>query len=606
MKTLLLITVWIAALLFFYHHFLYPAILKKLAARYPAQQPPVMPQPEHLQFITVILPCFNEQHHIADKLFNFAYIDYPRDHFKVIVANDGSTDQSVAVYQQTILHPLLADVHFELRDFSVNRGKCAVLNTLLQEQQGLVCLSDVSALISIDAFRLINRHMHDETVGVVAASYGLLNAGSAGEASYWQYQVAIKQLESAMGSTLGVHGALYCIRAGLFKPLQSDSINDDFLIPMQVIAQGYRVVYDADIIGVELEQSNKSLDFNRRIRIAAGNVQQTIRLRHLLLPRYGSVAFNFFSGKCLRIFMPFCMLIMFCGAAVLAPASLLWQLNFMLQLLCYGAAVLVHYAPDSRWPKIVRLVHYLVAGHFASLLGWFHLLRRSRAILHWRKTEPKTAAGSAKSHYLPVSTRIGKRLFDIVVATAVLLLTLPLWVLIGLAIRIESAGPVFFRQLRIGLSDQQQTRLFYMIKFRSMVQDAEKHTGAVWASKNDSRVTVVGRFLRNTRLDELPQMINVIRGEMSLVGPRPERPELCAGLEQQIPFFTERTSYVRPGVTGLAQVNLGYDGCLDDVRNKLLHDHSYALALRSPLGWLKMDCMVLIRTLRIMVLGRGQ
>ena len=139
-----------------------------------------------------------------------------------------------------------------------------------------------------------------------------------------------------------------------------------------------------------------------------------------------------------------------------------------------------------------------------------------------------------------------------------------------------------------------------------MVNDAEKLTGAVWAGKNDARITRVGKFLRLTRLDELPQMINVLRGDMSLVGPRPERPEICGRLEPQIPFFSERTCYIKPGITGLAQVNQGYDACIDDVKSKVLYDHSYALSLHSMLGWIRMDLSVLARTFMVMVLGRGQ
>lgn len=598
-----------AAVLFFYHHFVYPWLLKKLAAlREQAPVPSANPSAERA-FITVILPCYNEEKHLADKLFNFAYLDYPRELFKVIVANDGSTDRTVAVFEQTMQHPLLAGVSIELRNFSQNRGKIAVVNQLMAEQPaGLVCLSDVSALISIDAFLLINQHMQQADVGAVAARYALLNPSSTGEDSYWQYQVAIKQCESAMGSTLGVHGALYCLRAELFRPLTADSINDDFIIPMQVIEQGYRVVYDVNIVGVELEQVSASLDFNRRVRIAAGNVQQVVKLRQLLHPRFGATAFNFFSGKCLRILMPFCMLLMLAGAAYLSANSGFWLGVFALQLLCYGTALGVHLAPQRQYPKALRLVHYLVAGHLANLAGWWRLARRADSVLRWRKTTAQTTpcADTNRSSYLPSSTRIGKRLFDVVVAASVLLLTLPLWLLIALAIKLESKGPVFFRQLRIGFADEQHTELFYMIKFRSMVQDAEKNTGAVWASKNDSRITKVGNFLRKSRLDELPQMLNVLRGDMSLVGPRPERPELCAGLEQQIPFFVERTRFVQPGITGLAQVNLGYDSCIDDVRKKLLYDHSYALALHTPLGWLRMDLWVLCRTFLIMVLGRGQ
>jgi len=592
-----------ASLLFIYHHFAYPWLLRKLAARQRPLAQTFSSIRSEPAFIRVILPCYNEEKFLADKLFNFAFLDYPRDRFQVIVANDGSTDDSVAVYHRTIGHPLLAGVQFELRDFRQNRGKVALVNQLMTEfSTGLVCLSDVSALISIDAFTLIDRHMQDPAIGVVAASYGLLNPGSAGEAAYWRYQTDIKQNESAMGSTLGVHGALYCLRAELFKPLAKDCINDDFMIPMQVIAQGYRVMYDANIIGVELEQASQSLDFNRRVRIAAGNVQQVVHLRQLLHPRFGATAFNFFSGKCLRILMPFCMLAMLAGSAYLALTQLFWQGVLALQLTCYGAAALVEFGGAAQYPKVMRLMHYLVSGHLASLGGWWRLARRSPSVLRWRK-----AAGQPESiSYLPPGTRIGKRLFDVVVALLILGTTLPLWALIALAIKLESPGPVFFRQLRIGMSDGKQTALFYMIKFRSMVQDAEKNTGAVWATKNDRRVTRVGLLLRKTRLDELPQVINFLCGDMSLVGPRPERPELCAGLNAQIPFFVERTCFVRPGITGLAQVNQGYDSCLDDVRQKLLYDHSYALALHTLKGWLRMDLFVLCRTCWIMVSGRGQ
>ena len=597
-----------AALLFVYHHFIYPKLLGYLAARqaqHAVSQSAERPHDtESLAFITIILPCYNEQTFIAEKLFNFAFIDYPHSHFKVILADDGSTDNTAAIYQQTINHPLLAGIDFEYRGFARNRGKIAVLNDLLTApMRGLVCLSDVSALISADALMLISRHMQDPAIGAVAASYGLLNPGSEGEAAYWQYQVQIKQHESLMGSTLGVHGALYCLRPELFQRLDADSINDDFMIPMHIIEQGYRVIYDTNIIGVELEQSTVQLDFHRRSRIAAGNVQQVLRLKTLLHPKYGAVAFNFFSGKFLRVLMPWCMLLMLLGSAVLAFNSTLFLIPLLFQCVCYAGAGFVHYSRAATQPKLLRLLHYLVVGHYAALVGWGLLLKRSEKVLRWRKTSPDT---TTEAHYLPVTTRYGKRAFDLIVASLIFAVTLPLWLLIAVAIRLTSAGPIFFRQLRIGYCDGQQTHLFYMIKFRTMVQDAERFTGAVWAGKNDPRITPLGRFLRKTRLDELPQMINVCCGDMSLVGPRPERPELCQRIEQQIPFFAERTCFVRPGITGLAQVHLGYDSCMDDVRKKVMYDHSYALALHTTTSWLKMDFRVLARTILIMLTGRGQ
>ena len=199
-----------------------------------------------------------------------------------------------------------------------------------------------------------------------------------------------------------------------------------------------------------------------------------------------------------------------------------------------------------------------------------------------------------------------KRGVDVIASLVLLVLLLPLWPLIALAIRLDSAGPILFRQLRIGAAWPDRTELFYMLKFRTMRTDAETKSGPVWATENDPRITRVGRFLRKTRLDELPQLINVLRGDMSMIGPRPERPGFYGKLEKAIPFFAERTVGLRPGITGLAQVNQGYDRDLDDVRRKVGFDHAYALSLSSPSRWLKTDLWVAFQTVWVMVTGRGQ
>lgn len=199
-----------------------------------------------------------------------------------------------------------------------------------------------------------------------------------------------------------------------------------------------------------------------------------------------------------------------------------------------------------------------------------------------------------------------KRAFDIVFSSLGLLFTLPLFPVIAIAIKLESKGPVFFKQDRIGVALPEKTKIFQMIKFRTMVSDAEKQSGAVWAKKNDNRITYLGKFLRKTRLDELPQFWNVLKGDMSLVGPRPERPGFYQKLENEIPFFVERTYGVMPGITGLAQVSQGYDTCIEDVRSKVGFDHSYALSLNSIVSWIKMDSYIIFKTLTVMILGRGQ
>ena len=208
-------------------------------------------------------------------------------------------------------------------------------------------------------------------------------------------------------------------------------------------------------------------------------------------------------------------------------------------------------------------------------------------------------------HINPVTGR-AKRLSDLLLASIGLLLTLPLFPLIALAIKLDSPGPIFFKQLRIGKALPEHVELFEMIKFRTMVIDAERQSGATWATKQDPRITTMGKFMRKTRLDELPQFFNVLLGEMSMIGPRPERPGFYKQLEQDIPFFAERTYGVTPGITGLAQVNQGYDTCIEDVRSKVGFDHSYALALSNPISWLKMDISIILRTLVVMLTGRGQ
>ena len=199
-----------------------------------------------------------------------------------------------------------------------------------------------------------------------------------------------------------------------------------------------------------------------------------------------------------------------------------------------------------------------------------------------------------------------KRCIDIILSSILLLLSLPLFPIIAVLIKINSKGPIFFQQQRIGLCMPLQTHLFMMIKFRTMIVDAEQTSGAVWASKNDSRITAVGAFLRKTRLDELPQLINVLKGDMSLIGPRPERPGFYQRLEMEIPYFSERTYGVLPGITGLAQVNQGYDTCIDDVRSKLGFDFSYYLSLQNIRSWLRIDLLIIWRTAVVMFTGRGQ
>ena len=190
-----------------------------------------------------------------------------------------------------------------------------------------------------------------------------------------------------------------------------------------------------------------------------------------------------------------------------------------------------------------------------------------------------------------------KRLFDLVASFVLLVVSFPVQVLIVIAIWAEDGigAPVIYRQMRIG----EYGSSFNVYKFRSMISNAEKEGNAVWASEGDSRVTVVGSFLRKYRLDELPQAVNVIKGDMSFVGPRPERPEFISELSEHIPYYKER-HVLKPGLTGWAQLNFSYGSSMEDAYHKHLYDMYYVKNHS-----LFLDCLIILQTVEIIIFGKG-
>ncbi len=208
------------------------------------------------------------------------------------------------------------------------------------------------------------------------------------------------------------------------------------------------------------------------------------------------------------------------------------------------------------------------------------------------------------------------RIVSVTLALIALIALSPLLLVIALAIKVTSPGPICYRQIRVGV-DRRRRRVdgattlydrracdlggevFRIYKFRSMRVDAEQKSGAVWATANDPRVTPIGRLLRKMRMDEIPQLINVVRGEMNIVGPRPERPSFFGRLRASIPEYTLRQQ-ARPGITGWAQVNQSYDSCLDDVRRKVQLDLEYL-----EQQGMREDLRIMARTIPVVLFGRG-
>jgi len=272
---------------------------------------------------------------------------------------------------------------------------------------------------------------------------------------------------------------------------------------------------------------------------------------------------------------------------------------------------------SNYWKSVGQSARYLVAEYFtANMILLVGLVAR---ILTLR---PLTAAISAVYHRHGLKWTL-KRAIDIVGSSVGLILATPIFLIVPILIRLDSPGPVFYRQERVGnnrrrrdrraaampiaedrrKSDRRQVegfgRPFHIIKFRTMFVDAEKRTGPVWATKNDPRVTRVGAFLRATRIDEIPQLFNVLIGDMSLVGPRPERAYFIKKLRTSIHGY-ERRLMVKPGVTGLAQVEHKYDESEDDVRTKVKYDLAYI----HNFGLLH-DIKIMFKTVFVVLAARG-
>lgn len=377
MEWLALIIFLLAGLVIVYHHIGYPLILKLMTQGLENPLPTfyhrhynVTPLDHMLPSICLIMPAHNEADTIQEKVRNLAALDYPDYKLKVILVCDGCTDNTASLAKDALSEPECSHLNLIIVEKPENCGKVAILNEAISLTHcSVIALSDVSSLLSIDSLLIVAAHLSNDNTGVVCGSYHFFQSLSVGEQAYWQYQRNIKTRESALGATLGVHGAFYAFRNNLFDLIPADTINDDFTLPVQIIMKGYRCLYDPRIIAIELEQACNEMDFQRRKRIAAGNVQQAIRHVGLLHPEFGKIAFNFFSGKFLRPFMPLFLLIALLSSALLAQNSLFFQIILFSQLVIYGVTALYIYRRSQPDPKILRVIFYLVSGHIAMAIG---------------------------------------------------------------------------------------------------------------------------------------------------------------------------------------------------------------------------------------------
>ena len=267
-------------------------------------------------------------------------------------------------------------------------------------------------------------------------------------------------------------------------------------------------------------------------------------------------------------------------------------------------AVLRDFSVTATSPRRERAIGYVGAGSAPA----------SDITVELRVTPfaDRAAAVDLEEVFPAVRSELASRVLNVTLALIALVVMLPVMLLVAIAVAVTSPGAVMYSQVRVGVDRRFRQKNAYdrrgydhgglpfkMYKFRTMRVDAESDGRAVWAQKSDPRTTSVGKFLRKTRLDELPQLYNVIRGDMNIVGPRPERPTIFAQLRQDIPSYAQRQR-VKPGITGWAQINQSYDCCLDDVKNKVRFDLEYVQEQS-----LMKDVRIMSMTLPVMLFGRG-
>lgn len=332
--------------------------------------------------VSILIPAYNEERVIRRKVENTLELDYPREKLQIVVVSDGSTDRTNEMLAS------YSDGEIEVIRFSRRQGKTAVLNAVIPRLRGeIAILSDASGLITRDSLKRLIAPFADPQVGGVCGSYRFdaddESLRGITEKFYWRYETFLKEYESRLHSSIGAHGAFYGFRRHLFEPLNEKAINDDFILPMQLVRKGYRVLYEPRATVLEHESTTLVGEFNRRIRINVGNFQQIFILHSLLDVRRGIIAFEFISHKVLRAFGPFLVLLL--PIACYFAASPIYLLLLQLQLAFYLFALFGYFQEFlGIRVRYLYLPFYFLAGNISAVIGFFKFIFKKQSML-WER-----------------------------------------------------------------------------------------------------------------------------------------------------------------------------------------------------------------------------
>ncbi|MFL5350218.1 MAG: glycosyltransferase family 2 protein [Hyalangium sp.] len=386
---------WCAALLLLHTYFFYPLCLFALdgvdqvlhtlrgmkQGENRRREPKVGPAPS----VSLVVAAYNEASCIRQKLENSLALEYPVDRFEVLIGSDGSTDGTNEIVQAC------TDSRVRLSP-APRAGKTTVLNRCIPSAKGdIIVLSDANTMIEPDAIEALVRHFEDPEVGAVCGKLRLYNPTKQDyeESAYWSYESLIKFYEGKRGAVVGANGGLYAIRRTLFTQLPPSTIVDDFVIPLRILEQGYKVVYEAAAVAHEETTEDYGKEFGRRARIAAGNFQSLKMVPGLLLPTAGFASFAFWSHKMLR----------WCAPALMALAllvnlflldSVFYRLTLFTQAMFYALAYLGKAGVlKGTGRRIASMAYYFVTMNLAIVVGFWRFLRNAQKAA-WDRTARAT------------------------------------------------------------------------------------------------------------------------------------------------------------------------------------------------------------------------
>lgn len=373
---------WLSVLLITYTYILYPVFLIALNRFRPVPEPIFA---SRFPGVSVIIAAYNEQKDIAARIENLLELDYPRENLEIIIASDGSSDKTNEIVRQYESRGV------KLFDFPGRRGKVNVLNEIVpQVMHPIVAFSDANSLFKKDALKCLVRNFQDEKVGCVCGLLRFVTAEGTKsgelEGVYWRFETMLKKLEGKRGALLGANGAIFAIRKELFIPLPSNTIVEDFVLPMKILERGYKVIFEPEAAAVEETAKHIIHEKERRIRIGAGDFQAISLLGPMLNPRRGFPALAFWSHKVIRWCVPFFMI-----TAVLTNLILihepLYFLFFLLQCLFYFMAMIGQVLSWSHiYIKFFSLCYYFVSMNAALFLGFVRFVTNTQKVA-WNRTE---------------------------------------------------------------------------------------------------------------------------------------------------------------------------------------------------------------------------